>query len=104
MHDPYHSGTRARGASMTSLAPKNERRQVVMPWWEEILRGHRTDFLSQSLRRFAQLGSWGYAAGIKGRELAYQQGWFKVKRLPQPTICIGNITVGGTGKTPLVIR
>ncbi len=89
---------------MTVLLPKKERRHMVIPWWEAVLRGQKNDLLSQSIRRFAKLGSWGFGAGVKGRELAYRHGLFKVKRLPQPTICIGNITVGGTGKTPLVIR
>ena len=86
------------------MAVRKERRKVILPWWEEILRGHRNDLFSQSFRRFAKLGSWGYAAGVRGRDLAYRYGWLKVRRLPQPTVCIGNITVGGTGKTPLVIR
>jgi len=89
---------------MPVINTKTERRKTVLPWWELILRGHRNDLFAQSIRRFARLGSWGFAAGVKGRDLAYQHGWLTVKRLPQPTICIGNITVGGTGKTPLVIR
>jgi len=89
---------------MSAISARKDRRQTLIPWWEEILRGHRNDLVSQSIRRFAKLGSWGYAAGIKGRELAYQHGLLRVKRLPQPTICVGNITVGGTGKTPLVLR
>ncbi len=80
------------------------RRQQILPWWEQILRGQRQDLFSESVRRFAQLGSWGYAVGVRGRELAYQHGLLRVKRLPLPTICVGNITVGGTGKTPLVLR
>lgn len=37
------------------------------------------------------------------RRFAYRRGWFAATRLPVQIIVIGNITVGGTGKTPLVI-
>ena len=37
------------------------------------------------------------------RRLAYRLGVFRVTRLSVPVIVVGNITVGGTGKTPLTL-
>ncbi len=44
-----------------------------------------------------------YLDFIRLRRFLYRKGMFKSIRLPVPVIIIGNITVGGTGKTPLVI-
>ncbi len=44
-----------------------------------------------------------YGLVVKARRNAYRAGWLKVSRLSVPVVIIGNITVGGTGKTPLVI-
>lgn len=35
--------------------------------------------------------------------LLYRFGFLKSRMLPRPVICVGNISVGGGGKTPLVI-
>jgi len=47
--------------------------------------------------------SWVYCAFIRLRRLAYAGGLARVHRLGIPVVVVGNITVGGTGKTPLVI-
>ncbi len=89
-------------SKLAETKPTSELSQF--PWWEQILRGERKGILAQALRRAAELGSWGYLAVVRGREVAYRRGWIRARRLPRLTICVGNITVGGTGKTPLVIR
>lgn len=48
--------------------------------------------------------SWLFCFAAALRRAAYRAGWFKTHRLSVPIIIVGNITVGGTGKTPLVIR
>lgn len=37
------------------------------------------------------------------RRYAYQRAWLKSVRVAAPLIVVGNISVGGTGKTPLVV-
>lgn len=44
--------------------------------------------------------SWLYGLGVWVRNLLYETGVLKSERFPLPVICVGNITVGGTGKTP----
>jgi tetraacyldisaccharide 4'-kinase len=44
----------------------------------------------------------GFGWGVALRRMAYRRGWFRVRRLATPVVSIGNLTVGGTGKTPLL--
>jgi tetraacyldisaccharide 4'-kinase len=37
------------------------------------------------------------------RRLAYRAGWLSSRKLDVPVIIVGNISVGGTGKTPLIV-
>jgi len=53
--------------------------------------------------RFLLLASRGYAAVQHSRAFLYQQGICQSKQLPCKIISIGNISVGGTGKTPMTI-
>jgi tetraacyldisaccharide 4'-kinase len=45
--------------------------------------------------------SWLYAGVVRARNLAYDRRWLASHSLGLPTLSIGNMTVGGTGKTPM---
>lgn len=53
------------------------------------------------LRGAMRLASWGYCPAVRLRRWAYRHRLLPARSASVPVICVGNITTGGTGKTPM---
>jgi tetraacyldisaccharide 4'-kinase len=60
---------------------------------------HHSSLLQRALLPLAAA----YGGVVCLRRWLYETGWFSRRRLPCRVVSIGNLTVGGTGKTPVVI-
>lgn len=63
-------------------------------WWTP-----RRTLPAQLLRPLA----WVFGASAALRRAAYRRGWLRTEQAPVPLVIVGNLIVGGAGKTPTVI-
>ena len=56
----------------------------------------------QLLRKILWPFSLLYGLVVLLRNLSYDLGWRSVKSFQTPTLCVGNLSLGGTGKTPMI--
>jgi tetraacyldisaccharide 4'-kinase len=67
-----------------------------------VMSGRDRSIGAHALRAVTRVAEPFYAGAMRLRNALYDHGLFKTHRLPRPVISVGNLTTGGTGKTPIV--
>jgi tetraacyldisaccharide 4'-kinase len=71
--------------------------------YRKLISGQSTGVAQGLLRCLLRLAAVGYAIGVCVRNFLYSREWLRVHRVDAAVISVGNITAGGTGKTPLAV-
>ncbi len=71
--------------------------------YRKLISGQSTSWFAASSRSALGVAGAVYTIGIRLWNLLYCKGWLKTHRVNAVVFSVGNITTGGTGKTPLVI-
>ncbi len=71
-------------------------------WGADVIFGRARGFRAAMMRFLMSWLSWIFRALVQCRIMLYRKGWKPQEYLGAQVVAIGNLTVGGTGKTPVV--
>ena len=70
--------------------------------FDDILSGRRKDLIAIATRMVFTPAAWVYGAVVTKRNRDFDHMRKTIRKVSVPVVCIGNLTTGGTGKTPIV--
>lgn len=81
---------------------KKSTNKSIAHWHQSVANGSADGVYPFLLRFLLHICSWFYGLATFLRNTFFNLGFLKTNHIPIPVISVGNLTAGGTGKTPMV--